>query len=103
MPGRDYLLLSECAAIGTKFGERQFRTALATAIRRSQLEPDSVWSNGLAWCSDFKAARIRTRLYGAPSLMPLPTTADKAYLMVSAIRSTIAARLAPGVKPRHMG
>src|SRR5271169_2266727 len=62
MPGRDYLRISECAAIGTYFGERRFRTALATAIRRSRLEPDRVWSDGLAWCNDFKASRIRTRL-----------------------------------------
>ena len=53
MPGRDYLRLSECAAIGTHFGERRFRTALATAIRRSRLETDPVWSDGLAWCGDF--------------------------------------------------
>ena len=80
MPGRDYLRLSECAAIGTHFGERRFRAALATAIRRSRLETDRVWSDGLAWCSDFNASRIRTRLYGAPSLMPPPTAADKAHL-----------------------
>jgi len=103
MPGRDYLRISECAAIGTYFGERRFRTALTTAIRRSRLEPDRVWSDGLAWCSDFKASRIRTRLYGAPSSMPPPTTADRAYLMVSAIVSAIVARLAPGVKTRPVG
>jgi hypothetical protein len=100
MPGRDYLRLSECAAIGTHFGERRFRAALATAIRRSRLETDQVWSNGLAWCGAFNASRIRTRLYGAPSLMPSPTTADKAYLMISAICSGIAARIASGAKPR---
>ena len=33
MPGRDYLRLSECAAIGTIFGNRRFRAALAAAIR----------------------------------------------------------------------
>jgi predicted O-methyltransferase YrrM len=103
MPGSDYLRLSECAAIGTHFGEQQFRIALATAIRRSTLDPDQVWSDGLAWCRDFKASRIRTRLYGAPSLMPAPTTADKAYLMLSAVRSAIAARMAPGGKSRPIG
>jgi len=103
MPGSDYLRLSECAAIGTHFGEQQFRIALATAIRRSTLDPDQVWSDGLAWCRDFKASRIRTRLYGAPSLMPPPTTTDKAYLMVSAVRSAIAARMAPGGKSRPIG
>jgi hypothetical protein len=101
MPGSDYLRLSECAAIGTHFGEQQFRIALATAIRRSTLDPNQVWSDGLAWCRDFKASRIRTRLYGAPSLMPPPTTADRAYLMVSAVRSAIAARMASGGKPRQ--
>ncbi len=96
MPGRDYLRISECAAIGTNFGERRFRAALATAIRRARLEPDEVWSNGLAWCSDFKASRIRTRLYGSPSLMPSPTAIDKACLVVSALYSALAARMAPG-------
>jgi len=100
MPGSDYLRLSECAAIGTHFGEQQFRAALATALRRATLDTDQVWSDGLGWCRDFKASRIRTRLYGAPSLMPPPTTADKAYLMVSAVRAAIAARMAPGGKPR---
>jgi predicted O-methyltransferase YrrM len=100
MPGSDYLRLSECAAIGTHFGEQQFRAALATAIRRATLDTDQVWSEGLSWCRDFKASRIRIRLYGAPSLMPPPTTADKAYLMVSAVRAAIAARMAPGGKPR---
>jgi hypothetical protein len=32
-----------------------------------------------------------------------PTTVDKAYLMVSAIFSALAARIAPGDKPRHVG
>jgi len=100
MPGCEYLRLSECAAIGTNFGEQRFAAALATAIRRSRLQPDPVWSDGLAWCGDFNASRIRTRLYGAPSLMPSPTAADKAYLMVSAILSAVAGRIAPGVKPR---
>jgi Methyltransferase domain len=99
MPGSDYLRLSECAAIGTHFGEQQFRAALATAIRRATLDTDQVWSEGLSWCRDFQASRIRTRLYGAPSLMPPPRTADKLYLMVSAVRSAIAARMAPSVKP----
>lgn len=98
MPGSDYLRLSECAAIGTSFGEQRFRAALAAAIRRSRLEPDRVWSDGLAWCSDFSASRIRTRLYGAPSLMPSPTAADKAYLTVSGILSSLASWIAPSVE-----
>jgi Methyltransferase domain len=97
MPGRDYLRLAECAAIGTQFGEERFRAALATAIRRSRIEPDRVWSDGLGWCSDFNASRIRTRLYGTPSLMPSPTTADKACIMVSAFFSALAARIASGI------
>ena len=103
MPGSDYLRLSECAAIGTHFGEQQFRSALAAAIRLSRLDNDHVWSDGLAWCSDFKASRIRTRLYGAPALMPPPTSTDKAHLMVSAILSEVAARIMPGVRPRLTG
>jgi hypothetical protein len=103
MPGSDYLRLSECAAIGTHFGEQQFRSALAAAIRQSRFQNDRVWSDGLAWCSDFKASRIRTRLYGAPSLMPPPTTTDKAHLMLSAVLSEIAARIMPGVGPRLTG
>ena len=103
MPGSDYLRLSECAAIGTHFGDQQFRAALASAIRSATLDTDQVWSEGLSWCRDFKASRIRTRLYGAPSLMPPPTTADKAYMMVSALRSAIAARMASGGKPRPIG
>jgi hypothetical protein len=103
MPGSDYLRLSECAAIGTHFGEQRFRSALTAAIRRSRLDSDRVWSDGLAWCSDFKASRIRTRLYGAPSLMPPPTSADKAHLMLSAILSEVAARIMPGVRPRLTG
>ena len=70
---------------------------------QSRLEPDRVWSDGLAWCSDFKASRIRTRLYGAPSLMPSPTTVDKAYLMMSVICSAIAARIALRVNPPITG
>ena len=103
MPGSDYLRLSECAAIGTHFGEERFQSALAAAVRRSRLETDRVWSDGLEWCSDFKASRIRTRIYGAPSLMPPPTTADKAHLMLSAILSEVAARIMPGVRPRLTG
>jgi hypothetical protein len=98
MPGSDYLRLSECAAIGTHFGEQRFRSALAAAIRRSRLETDRVWSDGLAWCSDFKASRIRTRLYGTASSMPPPTSADKAHLIVSAILSEVAARIMPSVR-----
>jgi Methyltransferase domain len=94
MPGRDYLLLSECAAIGTTFGEAQFRTALDHAIRRSSLEADHVWLDGLNWCKDFNASRIRTRLYGAPALMPPPTFADEAYLKVLAKISAIVDRVA---------
>ncbi|MGO9057690.1 MAG: class I SAM-dependent methyltransferase [Candidatus Binataceae bacterium] len=101
MPGREYLRISECAAIGTHFGEQRFEAALATAIRRSRLEPHRVWSDGLAWCSDFNASRIRTRVYGAPSLMPSPTAVDKAYLMLSTILSALRARIAPSVKPRR--
>ena len=100
MPGRDYLRLSECAAIGTCFGGQRFRTALTYAIQRSTLEPDQVWSDGLAWCSDFDASRIQTRLYGKPSLMPSPTAVDKAYLVMSAIVSALTALIAPGIKPR---
>jgi hypothetical protein len=100
MPGSDYLRLSECAAIGTHFGERRFEVALAAAIRRSRLKSDRVWSDGLAWCNDFKASRIRTRLYGKPSLMPPPTSADKAHLLLSAILSEVAVRIMPGVRQR---
>jgi hypothetical protein len=82
MPGHDYLLLSECAAIGTTFGEARFQTALSDATRRSSLGADRVWSDGLNWCKDFNASRIRTRLYGAPSLMPPPTFEDEAYIKV---------------------
>jgi len=103
MPGSDYLRLSECAAIGTHFGEQRFRSALAAAIRRSRLETDRVWSDGLAWCSDFKASRIRTRLYGTASSMPPPTSADKAHLIVSAILSEVAARIMPSVRQRISG
>jgi hypothetical protein len=94
MPGRDYLLLSECAAIGTAFGEARFQTALEHAIRRSTLEADRVWLDGLNWCKNFNASRIRSRLYGAPSLMPPPTFADQHYVKVLAKMSAIADRLA---------
>jgi Methyltransferase domain len=97
MPGLEYLRLSECAAIGTSFGESRFQTALARAIRRSTLENDRVWSDGLAWCSDFKASRIRTRLYGAASLMPDPTAADKAYIKCLAGLSALSDWIAPSV------
>src|SRR3984957_16457133 len=103
MPGSDYLRLSECAAIGTHFGDQQFRAALASANRSATLDTDQVWSEGLAWCSDFKASRIRTRLYGTASLMLPPTAADKAHLMLSAILSDLAARIMPGVRPRLTG
>ena len=103
VPGSDYLRLSECAAIGTHFGEQRFRSALAAATRRPRLKTDQVWSDGLAWCSDFKASRIRTRLYGAPSLMPPPTSLDKVHLMLSAILSEVAARFMPGVRPHLTG
>ena len=93
-PGRDYLLLSECAAIGTTFGEARFHAALDHAIRRSTLEADRVWLDGLNWCKNFNASRIRSRLYGAPSLMPPPTFADQHYVKVLAKMSAIADRLA---------
>jgi methyltransferase family protein len=100
MPGRDYLRLSSCALIGTTFGEPRFRAALSVAIRRAKLEADQVWLDGLAWCSDFKASRIRTRLYGAPSLMLPPTTADEVYLKGLEIVSAVAERMVPS-SPRR--
>ena len=102
MPGRDYLRISLCAAIGTYFGEKHFRSALAAAIRRSTLEPDPVWLDGLAWCRDFNAARIRTRLFGKPSLMPPPRACDKAYLLASAMFAAAALTM-QRVKPRGTG
>lgn len=93
-PGCDYLRLSECALIGTNFGERRFAAALGDAKRDSRVANDPVWLDGLAWCGDFKASRIRTRLYGAPSLMPPPRIADKAYLMAVALFSPLRARIA---------
>jgi hypothetical protein len=95
MPGRDYLRLAECAAIGTSFGEARFRPALETAIRRSRLTHDTVWSDGLAWCRDFNASRIRSRLYGAPALMPSPTITDQAFIKVLAICFYFMERSAP--------
>jgi hypothetical protein len=89
-PGRDYLRLSNCALIGTAFGESPFRAALNLATRRAKITADQVWLDGLAWCSEFRAARIRTRLYGSPSLMPLPTTLDKAYHMSLKIPPAVA-------------
>ncbi|MGH7840762.1 MAG: class I SAM-dependent methyltransferase [Candidatus Binataceae bacterium] len=94
-PGQDYLRLSECAAIGTTFGDTEFRTALMVAVRRSKLETDHVWSDGLAWCSDFRASRIRARLYGAASLMPFPTLTDKACLKSLEILRMVVERFAP--------
>ncbi len=91
-PGRDYLLLSECAAIGTTFGEARFHAALDHAIRRSSLEADRVWLDGLNWCKNFNSSRIRSRLYGAPSPMPPPTFEDEAYIKVLATKSAIANR-----------
>lgn len=90
MPGRDYLKLSECAAVGTTFGELRFQAALTTTLRRSRLQGGQVWSDGLAWCNDFRASRIRTRLYGSPSQMPPPTVADRAYLSGTAILDALA-------------
>jgi hypothetical protein len=95
MPGRDYLRLSDCALIGTTFGEPLFSAALSAAIRRAKLETDQVWSDGLAWCSDFKTSRIRTRLYGAVSLMPPPTIADEVYLKGLEIVAAVAERMSP--------
>jgi predicted O-methyltransferase YrrM len=90
MPGRDYLRLSECAAIGTIFGERRFRAAYASATRRATLVSDEVWHESLKWCDTFKAAHIRTRLYGKPSLMPPPSSLDHAYLMLSYLTAAVA-------------
>jgi Methyltransferase domain len=94
LPGSDYLRLSECAAIGTAFGDRHFRRALIDTIRRPKRKSDPVWSDGLAWCEIFQASRIRTRLYGSPSLMPPPTIADKVYLKSRALYCSIANRIA---------
>jgi hypothetical protein len=102
-PGSEYLRISQCAAIGTHFGERRFRSALTAAIRRARIGSDPVWANGLAWCQDFNASRIRTRLYGVPSLMPSPTAADKAYLIVSALCAAAAGRIAAAIRPRRGG
>jgi hypothetical protein len=102
MPGRDYLRLSLCAAIGTYFGEKRFRSALASAIRRSRLEQDPVWLDGLAWCRDFNPSRIRTRVFGEPSLMPPPRVCDKAYLFASAMFSAAALKV-QRVTPPDMG
>jgi len=84
-PGRDYLRISHCAAVGTYFGDRRFRSALASTIHRARIGNDPVWANSLAWCKDFHSSWIRKRLYGLTSSMPPPTTADKAHLMVSTI------------------
>lgn len=90
MPGRDYLRLSECAAIGTLFGERRFRAAFASATRRATLPADDVWRESLKWCGTFKAANIRTRLYGKPALMPPPSPLDRACLMLSSLTAAAA-------------
>jgi hypothetical protein len=102
MPGSDYLRISLCAAIGTYFGERRFRAALASAIRRSGLQKDPLWLAGLAWCKDFNASRIRARLYGEPSFMPPPKTTDKVGFFASTVfgAAAVSARRA---KPRHPG
>jgi hypothetical protein len=92
-PGRDYLRLSECAAIGTYFGERWFRRALATAIRRAEHRNDQVWSDGVAWCRDFRANHIRTRLYGNPSMAPAPAKLDKACLIFCGALAAISERI----------
>jgi hypothetical protein len=92
MPGCRYLRLSECAAIGTTFGESRFRAALGSAIQGSEVETDRVWLDGLTWCEDFNASRIRTRIYGAPSLMPSPTIRDKVFAKLLEICPTIAER-----------
>jgi hypothetical protein len=63
-------------------------------MKRSKIQNDPVWLNGLAWCKDFNASRIRTRLYGDPSLMPLPGLLDKASLLISAMWETAAAGFA---------
>lgn len=95
MPGRDYLRLGECAAIGTAFGEQQFRAAVARAIRQSTIAPCQVWSDGLKWCGNFKAANIRNRLWGAASKMPPPSAADRAYIMARSTWSALASRVMP--------
>jgi hypothetical protein len=98
MPGRDYLRLSDCALIGTTFGGPHFRAALSVALRRAKLETDQVWLDGLAWCSEFKASRIRTRLFGSPTLMPPPKRADKAYFKGLQIFSAFLERIAPDLR-----
>lgn len=99
-PGSDYLRLSECAAIGTSFGERRFHAAVASAVRHSKLENDRVWNDGLDWCRNFRASNIRTRLYGSPSLAPAPRMIDKAYLSMFTIYSEIFERIAESL-PKH--
>jgi len=102
-PGSEYLRISYCAAVGTYFGERPFRSALAVAIRRSGMGNDHVWADGLAWCRDFNSSRIRGRLYGTASSMPPPGAIDAAYRMASTIYSQIAARVALRTKSRSGG
>jgi len=94
-PGNEYLRLSECAAIGTYFGDQWFRRALAVAVRKSRLQADRVWSDGLAWCGDFSSLRIRNRLYGSASRMPAPGCTDKTHLILSATMAAIARRFPP--------
>ncbi len=95
MPGRDYLRLGECAAIGTAFGEHQFRAALASAIRQSTIPPCQVWSDGLKWCGAFNATHIRNRLWGSALKMPPPGVTDHAYMMVSSAWSAVSSHLMP--------
>ncbi len=95
MPGGDYLRLGECAAIGTAFGERQFRAALVSATRQSTIAPCQVWSDGLKWCGAFNAVHIRNRLWGSASKMPPPSATDRAYMIGSSVWSAIASRFKP--------
>ena len=64
MPGRDYLRLSECALIGTTFGEARFRAALGAAIRRVE----SLKPIGYGWTDSPGAATLRRRGF-APGFM----------------------------------
>lgn len=97
MPGHDYLRLSKCAAVGNCFGEKRFKTELAAAIRRSTLASDHIWADGLAG-PGFSAQRIRTRLYGKPSLAPSPSKADTAYLIASEVFSAVRDLLVGGAR-----
>jgi hypothetical protein len=95
MPGSDYLRLGECAAIGTAFGEHQFRAALANAIRESTIANSQIWSDGLKWCRDFNPTHIRTRMWGSAAKMPPPSAADRAYITVSSALSALSSRFTP--------